>query len=249
MVRLVLAICPSNQDQNPVAGGGSEMDHVRNLAEAVLAEAQRYQAIQASLINASPQSLDAPRGSLSGLRAQQREAAAWIAATRQPGDLTVSLNLHSDSGAYRHCGYFYDSLSGQVSQWLGRALAEAVQGWFGSRITTADYSGYLFATMARSVACPVLLEMGAHTIPEDVVAVRDHAGEIAATLVATLAGFFGLETSPPLNISELRTYGEWALARCGAGEDPRDLGAFGRHLAAIGCDPGEPDRYGVPGLI
>jgi hypothetical protein len=42
----------------------------------------------------------------------------------------VSLNLHSDSGNYRHCGYYYDD-QGTVSEWLGRgALAEAVKHCF-----------------------------------------------------------------------------------------------------------------------
>lgn len=244
MTRLILAVCPSNQDRNPVVGGGSEMSHIAPLAEAVVRAAARF-GIVAKLFTPQPESQDRPPGSLSGLIAQQREAARWIAAARQPGDLTVALNLHSDSGSYRHCGYYYDG-RGTVSEWLGRALAESIKHWFGSRVLCADYSGYIFARETRAVACPVLLEMGAHTMRDDVAAVRDHAEEIAQQLVATMAGFFGLATTPPLNTSELRQYAVWSLARLEHGEDPRIRDAFARHLNALGCDSSDLSRWGWP---
>ncbi len=245
--RLILAVLGSNQDQNPVLIGTNEMAHIAPLAAAILAEAQRHPTITACIFAGRPQSADWPPGSLSGLIEQQRSAAFWIAQSRLPGDLTVSLNLHSDSGAYSHCGYYYDS-PGTVSQWLGRALAESIKGWFGGKVITADYSHYIFAKEARAVACPILLEMGAHTQAADVAAVRDHASEIAAMLVGTLLGFFGLETAPPLNLSELRSFGEWAILRCNVGEDPRDVESFRRHVGSIGGDPSDLARYGVPGL-
>lgn len=244
MARLILAILPSNQDQNPVAGGGNEMGHIAPLASAILTAAARF-GIVVKLFTPWPESSDWPRGSLQGLRRQQEEAAAWIAEIRRDGDLTVSLNLHSDSGSYRHCGYFYDG-PGTVSQWLGRVLAEAVQSWFGDRILTADYSAYIFARELHPVAAPVLLEMGAHTMPDDVAAVRDNPEEIAHQLVSTLAGFFGLATTPPLNTSELRVYGEWALARLANGEDPRIRADFEALLRNLGCDPSDLARWGWP---
>lgn len=245
MTRLILAICPSNQDGNPVEGGGNEMQHVAPLASSILAEAQRHGSIVARLFTATPESGDSPSGSLSGLIAQQRQAATWIVAAREEGDFTVSLNIHSDSGGYRHCGYFFDG-AGTVSEWLGKALADAVKSWFAGVVTHADYSAYIFARELHDVACPVLLEMGAHTIPADVAAVEQHGPEIAVELVSTLVGFFGLESAPPLNTGELRAYGEWSLARLANGQDPRDLVAFGEHVRLLGGDPGNLARYGVP---
>lgn len=247
MSRLILVICPSNQDQNPVVVGGNEMTHIAPLAMAILAEAQRCSSIIARVFTATPESRDWPRGSYAGLIDQQKAAAAWIATTRQPGDLTVSLNLHSDSGKERHCGYYYDPLSGPVSEWLGRAVCDVIKTFFGGKIYSADYSAYIFARETRFVACPLLLECGAHTMAADVSVVRDHAGEVAEAMVNTLIGFFGLETKPPLNCSELRTYGEWSLARLFNAEDPRNLEAFKSHLAAIGADSSSSlSRYGVP---
>ncbi len=248
MPRLILAICPTNQDPNPVLIGTNEMAHIAPLAAAILAEAQRHPAIVARVLTANPQSADQPPGSLAGLVEQQRGAAGWLAWEGRDVDLTVSLNLHSDSGTYSHCGYYYDG-PGTVSEWLGKALSESIKGWFGGKVITADYSHYIFAKETRHVACPVLLEMGAHTILADVLAVRDHAPEIAATLVGTLVGFFGLETSPPLDVMALRTYADWSLARLANGQDPRSLGDFGLHLAALGCDPADPAMYVVPGLV
>ncbi len=250
MSRLVLAVLPTNQDSNVSAAlrGLSEQQHIAPLAAAISAEAQRHPSITACVFHGRPQSADQPPGSLSNLTEQQRAAAFWIASARQSGDLTVSLNLHSDSGTYSHCGYYYDG-PGTVSQWLGRALAEAVKGWFGGKVITADYSRYIFASETRAVACPILLEMGAHTQVADVAAVRDHASEIAAALVGTLLGFFGLETAPPLNLSELRSFGEWAVLRCDVGEDRRAVESFRRHVGSIGGDSSDLSRYGVPGLL
>ena len=111
---------------------------------------------------------------------------------------------------------------------------------------SADYNSYLFARLVRHVACPVLLECGAHTMLADVAAVRDHPEEIAHQLMATMAGFFGLATSPPLNTSELRQYAVWSLARLDNGETPLDVGAFRAHLDALSCDTTDLSRWGWP---
>lgn len=249
MSRLILAILPSNQSGNTsdALAPRNEQQHIRPLAGAILMQAAQHQSIVACCFYGSPESADSPRGSLSGLIDQQKRAAAWIRATRQEGDLTVSLNLHSDSGDRSHCGYFYDSISGPVSAWLGKALADAIKRWFGGVVIHADYgaAGYIFARETRAVACPILVECGAHTILADVAAVRDHAGEIAADLVGAMVGFFGLETSPPLDIAELRVYPAWAMARLDNGEDSRIMADFRQHLRALGCAD-DPYRYGSP---
>jgi hypothetical protein len=245
LTRLILAILPSNQDANRTVDGRSEMAHVAPLADAVLAECALSAAIVARVVTGKPESEDWPRGSLGGLRDQQKEAATWIATTRRPGDLSVSLNLHSDSGRERHCGYYYDG-PGTVSEWLGRALADSIKGWFGGKVYSADYSAYMFARLVRHVACPVLLECGAHTMPADVAAVREHADDIALAIVDTLVSFFGIEASPPLDVLNLRMYADWSVARLMNGEDCRDVAAFRRHLDALGCDPSDLRRYGVP---
>ncbi|MGI5837748.1 MAG: hypothetical protein ACOX87_14820 [Chloroflexota bacterium] len=108
-----------------------------------------------------------------------------------------------------------------------------------------DYSGYAFARLVRHVACPVLLKMGAHTMPADVASVRDHAQEIAHTLMSMMAGFFGIATTPPLNTSELGQYAVWSLAPLDNGEDHRDIMAFRKNLVALGCADA-PYRYGSP---
>ncbi len=246
MTRLVISLLGSNQDRNRVIGGGNEAEHIAGLVAAVYQEACRHPSIVPRIITALPESMDSPPGSLSGLIGQQRAAADWIRRTRQPGDLTVSLNLHSDSGSERHCGFYYDSLSGPVSAWLGRAMADAVKRWFGGKVYSADYSGYYFATLLRDVACPVLMECGAHTIAADVAAVRDHTPEIAAALVEAMLRLFGIETDPPLNTGELRQYGAWSILRCDNGEDPRVRADFERHIAAIGADPSDLSRWGWP---
>lgn len=51
-----------------------------------------------------------------------------------------------------------------------------------------------------------------------------------------------------LNFNELKGYGEWSTARCLKGEDPRDLGAFARHLEGLGADYTDLRRYGVPDI-
>lgn len=243
MARLILSIVPSNQDRNPVLGGGNEQGHIAPLAQSVAAAASS-RGITSRVFTGKPESQDSPPGSLSGLWAQQRAARDWIAATRQPGDLTVSLNLHSDSGHESHMGYYFDG-PGTVSEWLGRALAERICGYFGGKIYHADYSAYIFAGTLHAVAAPVLLEVGAHTVASDVAAVRDHHGEIAEGLVDTLVAFFGLDTIPPIDTGALRVYPEWAIARLERGQDSRDVPAFRSHLAALGCAD-DPHRYGVP---
>ena len=248
MTRLIIAVNPTNQDKNPVLGGGSEMAHIAPLAAKLATELSSRPNVVARLFTATPQSQDTPWGSLAGLRRQQSSAALWLGATRHPGDLTVSLNLHSDSGTYRHTGYYYDSLSGPVSEWLGRAITEAIKGYFGNKVISADYgaAGYIFAEATRAVACPLLLEMGAHTMMADVVAVQERYGpEIVATMVGVLVGFFGISTVPILNTSELRSYGEWSLARLANGQDSRNREAFRQHLAALGA-PDDPYRFGMP---
>ncbi len=245
-MKLILAICPTNQDLNPVYGGGNEMTHIAPLAWAILEAARQHQDVIAEVIMARPESADYPRGSLSNLIAQQRAAAAWISSMRRAGDLTVSLNLHSDSGNERHCGYYGPFSRLPISEWLGDALCNAIKGFFGNKVYHADYGDYIFVRETISVACPVLIECGTHTQATDIAAVRDHVDCIARNVVDTLVGFFGLETRPPLNTSELRTFPEWQLARLANGEDSRDVGAFRSHLLAIGADASDPSRYGVP---
>ncbi len=252
MARLILAVCRTNQDRNPVAGGGNEMQHIAPLASAILTAAARF-GIVAKAFDPQPESSDRPVGSLQGLIAQQRAAAAWIGETTQPGDLTVSLNLHSDStdprNPQRHCGYYGPFAALPLSEWLGRALTDSIKSWFGGKVYNADYGSYVFARTflpdgRPPIACPVLLEVGTHMDPDDVAAVRDHPEEIAHQVVSTLAGFFGLVTT--LNTSELRVYPAWAMARLDNGQDPRIREEFVKLLQDLGCDPSDLFRWGWP---
>lgn len=248
MARLILGILPSNQT-NRVLGGGSERTHIATLAAAVYDVACEHPSIEPRMFAGRPDTEDYPPGSLSGLVAQQEEAAAWFRTSKREGDLCVSLNLHSDSGLFRHCGFYGPFAALPISEWLGRALCDAIAPWFGGRVLYADYSRYIFATSMLDgpwLACPVLLECGSHQMAEDVKSVREYSAGIAVALIETLSGFFGLDSMPPLNTSELRQYGAWSLARLDNGETPLDLDAFKLHLEAIGCDPADLRRWGAP---
>ena len=235
MSRLILAICPSNQDRNPVVGGGSEMTHIMPLAEAVVSAAVRF-GIVARLFTPQPESRDYPTGSLSGLIAQQREAANWIAATRQPGDLTVSLNLHSDSGSYRHCGYYYDG-RGTVSEWLGEHWrSRSPTGLGGSSFS--DYSSYA-PSRGGIGAARCLPRATRNGGPHDAWRRGGGAGPRRADR-AYADGDDGRvrrdRGGPPLNTAELE-YAVWSLQRLEHGETPLDRDAFVRHLDAWAATP------------
>lgn len=253
---LWLAIIPSNQDRNPVVGGSNEMAQVVPFARTVYDCARSHTAISARLFIPAPESAD--RTPYEGLWAVQREAAAWLRQAPK-GTLTVSLNLHSDSGLVPHVGGYFSRADGDVSQRLALDLAQVLGRLFGCQgaVWTADYTGYIFAQAMRGVAAPVLLELGSHQVPEQVRYLAENGELIAQALVTRLLNFFGLpanvEEAPAggspasaLNWEELRRYAVWAGLRCDHREDPRDREAFRAYIAATGGDAGDLRRYGWP---
>lgn len=251
--KLWLAIVPSNQDRNPVLGGGNEQTQVAAFAAALVAECARYKPVTAKLFAGQPESQDAT--TYAGLRAQTAAAKAWLA-TAPAGTYTVALNLHTDSGSFSHIGYYYVGTN-TVSQRIGRRAATAIAPFFGANtpVWSDDYSDYIFAEASQAAAA-VLLELGSHQWASDVAVLKAQATPIARAIVEAVLTELGLATTrtvvapgPVLNKAELGTLPRWATERLAAGQDFRGadgLAAFKEHLAAIHADPKQPARYGWP---
>ena len=49
--------------------------------------------------------------------------------------------------------------------------------------------------------------------------------------------------------AKLGVYSQWASERLKAGQDPRDVLAFLKHLKKLGADYRQPELYGLPFVL
>jgi len=257
-MRLHVAVSPSNQDRNPVTGGGNEMTQVRPFALLLVSELNAYLDVTARLIDAAPESSDRKDHPYEGLIAQQDAAFAALE-PNQSGNVTLSLSLHTDSGSSSTCGFYFDG-AGSVSERLGAYLGGTLSAFFGTPAHSADYSGYIFATRLKHRHCPLLLECGSHQNAHDVALLRERGDELSRLLAAAIVDFFaasfGLGTARRVlvQVSPERDYfHDWA--KLVHRNDPEGVdseyapGKFAAHLRAIGkpLDGAHPlNYYGAP---
>jgi len=183
---------------------------------------------------------------------EQLEAAyRWLDEGLALGMSTLSLNLHSDSGTSHVNAYFGNA---DITKRLAVALLDTLAEVTALKKTTPvnyEKEGYLIWSKANGHHCPVLLECGSHVVATDVGIFRSKAVLISTALAARIISFFSLPTavySPAITLDaeKVATFFHWGLACIAAGEDPRNLEKFVKHLHDSNRDYRFPDLYGWP---
>jgi hypothetical protein len=236
---IYLALIPSNQDRNPVVGGGNEKAQMDTFAGKMLAEANKYVNVTAKVFNGAPESKDiAP---LSGLRAQQRAAKAWLDTFSNENAIKIALNFHTDSGRFTHLFSCYWNQG--HSQALGDRIIRALGPIFSTNyLKSVDYSSYVFVTEQIGSPCtPLLLELGSHEMVSDTSVIANRSPEVANTILQAIHSYFGIEPKMKTveqqagpNFEDLKYYATWSLLRCNNKEEPRSAPDFEKHCRAIG---------------
>lgn len=204
MARLKVAVIPSIQDTNrfphPVTGAPyNELIQMHRLAEELLVYNSHTSGVTGMwmrIFTGRPYSdVSSTRTWRDNLRAQQREAFAWLEGSSEP---TVALNLHSDGVNYTHVGYYWDGAAAN-SRDLGKLIAEREAPVFNTtKILNANYGAqdYIFAQEMKSRHCPVLLELGDHLVKADNLVLWAQGEKVAQAIVDTLVAYFKLPTPP-----------------------------------------------------
>ncbi len=197
VAKLWIALIPSNQATNPCCAiYSNEQQQMEAFADTFAKVAAGYPLLNVRVVKGGPET---DTKNLPKLKAQQAEAAAWLN-TAPAGTLTLALNLHSDSGDYRHVGAYYGMTD--VSKRLATALLPVLAKQFDvTKTLSADYGaqGYLAWTCMPDGGrrhCPVILELGTHTISQDVWLLKNSAWPISRAILTALLAFFGLSTAP-----------------------------------------------------
>lgn len=221
-----LAVCPSLQDGNVYVGsmGNNEAAAMRWLAEAKVVPALCAVGVVCESFFPYPQSKDSPRGSLSGLRTQMRQAKAWL--LKRVDGPKVVLSLHTDSGTRQRPDYPHTwcCLGDDAEAFrLARALLGPVADVFGhnDRRIVTSYEGYVFVGTPAPFPS-VLLEICCHQSPGDLRVLYDNPDHVARAIVEGVLSWGGI-VEPVLTDVQKRVLANcdilWGLTEEGPGRD------------------------------
>ncbi len=180
-----VALVPSNQDKNPVLGGGNEMEQVTPFMEVLYSQAPSF--VEAKIFTPKPESLDAYK--YEGLYTVQKSVEQW-----KPD---LAFNIHTDSGYYSHTGTYNDG--SELMKKFGDILCPLLRQYIKGPCARGNYSDYVFATVT---APAILLELGSHQVKEDILALKNNAAGIAQAIWKGVEMLFGDTVANPSEIKK-----------------------------------------------
>ncbi len=190
-----VALIPSNQDRNRYLDGShSEYQVLHQLASAAESRASEVSDLTAKAIAGSPESSDGWR--LQGLYQQMTDAANWLHSVGATPANGIMVNLHSDSGSYRHIFGIYgggqDSASFQLAKKVAARVEELMQT---NDLRYLDYSDYVFYQKRGPYNC-CLVELGSHQNAGDVGYLLTRQADLGAAIVQGAVDFLGGAAAP-----------------------------------------------------
>lgn len=190
-------LSPSDQDDNPVHGGGHEQQYAQVRCR-VAADVLRNSGID---VKVSEAGIGDDSG---GYAASVREGEAW------GPDLYIADHSNAVGGAVKRRGVHMYTWPGDAEgRRLAQLLIDEVRPIFGGPdYPTAILNGSHLYEVNGPSATAVLMELGFHDHPEDAAIIRTRSVEIGAAVGRAIAKYYGKATQPSPQEDEMSAEGE-----------------------------------------
>ena len=190
-------LSPSDQDDNPVHGGGHEQQYAQVRCR-VAADVLRNSGIEVKVSEAGI------GDDSNGYAASVREGEAW------GPDLYIADHSNAVGGAVKRRGvHMYTWPGDPDGRRLAQLLIDEVRPIFGGPdYPTAILNGSHLYEVNGPSATAVLMELGFHDHPEDAAIIRTRSVEIGAAVGRAIAKYYGKATQPSPQEDEMSAEGE-----------------------------------------